>query len=210
MKRVLALLLLALGAREASPADYSPLRSRIDLLGIIDVSKDARQGEWRFVGRALATPSGAFDRLELPYALPAEYDLELVVERKEGTNSLNLGLACGEARFMLIVDGWDAPVTGLEILDGRPFFNNETTVAGPLLPPGGRRTIVCSVRRERVVVTLDGRRIIDWKADYPAARMYEEWEAARTDTLLVGSWRSVFHVHRLEVTPVKGAGRRLR
>ena len=91
----------------------------------------------------------AFPRVLFPVKAPAEYDVEMDVERKEGFRSLILGLVSGESHFAVHIDGWTGTVSGLDLLDGKGADDNETTTRDVShLPLDKKARVVASVRRE--------------------------------------------------------------
>ncbi len=204
---VLALLPAAAGADVRGPG-----RGRaVDLLRLVDPKRDAVAGTWEFQGRSLAAPALQFGRLQVPYVPPEEYDLQAVVERTTGSDSIQIGLAYGWNQFLVIVDGIERdPSSGLDLVDRRPFYDNETTLKGRLIENGVRATISISVRRERIRAWVDGRRIIDWKANYARLSLWPSWTMPRRDTLFLGAWTGRRLVHSLVLYPVTGEGRPIR
>ncbi|MBI3857692.1 MAG: hypothetical protein HY293_18580, partial [Planctomycetes bacterium] len=77
----------------------------VDLLAQIDIKKDIVSGPWRFGGRLLSGGPGqaeSLSKLQIGgfQAIPEEYDLTMVVERKEATNGFFVVL------ISLVVQGW--------------------------------------------------------------------------------------------------------
>ncbi len=190
----------------------APARETVDLLALIDPVQGASGGTWTKTAEGLVSPGRPFARVLIPYAPPEEYDVAAVVERQGDSNSINLGLAVGERQFLVILDAKQGAeyLSGLDLVDGKPFMGNETTVKGAFFVQGKPGTVVCSVRKDRVTVTVDGRKAIDWKADYTRLSLFSAWSVAHKNCLLLGSWTSVIRVSKLELTAVGGgAGRKL-
>lgn len=210
MKRsaeALALALLAVLPAQARDSSGPPRRSTVDLLRLIALPKGVVQGEWKFDGRTLVCPPVAFARVEVPYVPPDEYDVRVVLERKGKGNSLNLGLARGERQFILILDG--VGMSGMELIDGKGFYGNETTVKGRQVADGARAVVECSVRKGGFAARVDGRTVVDWKGDWSRVSLFPGWKMPRKGTLFVGSYESNTRIEALELLPVKGAGRRV-
>jgi len=184
----------------------------VDLLKMIDPRQDAVAGAWTFKDRKLVTPARPFDRIQIPYVPPDEYDITVVAERLGGSNSLNLGLAVGDAQFMVILDAAIKGefLSGLDLVDGKSFYDNATKIGGALFANGKPSKVVCSVRKTRVTVSVDGKKVIDWEADYKRLSLYPSWKTQNKNLLLLGSWSSVVHIHQLELRPVSGRGKALR
>jgi tRNA A-37 threonylcarbamoyl transferase component Bud32/tetratricopeptide (TPR) repeat protein len=186
----------------------------LDLLKLVDAQKDAVRGTWRFTGGGLES---AFDpapavlvRLQVPFVPPPEYDLKVVAERKAGSRALVVGLAEGNRQFMVTLDSYDGATSGLERIDERGANGNETRFTGRVFTDKKRSTILCSVRRDSVVVTVDGKVVVCWKANYGRLTLPAEAAVPFRNTLFLGSWQASFHIARLVLTPVSGQGLRLR
>jgi hypothetical protein len=184
----------------------------LDLLALIDPKQDAVSGEFKSDRLVLTIPSaGNSPRIQIPYAPPPEYDLSFVAERKEGTNSLNIGLVFGAAQCMLIIDGTEAGDTsGLEMIDGKNFAVNETTSKGRLLPVDKPKSVVCAIRKDGVTVTVDGKKAVTWKGEAKRLSVFSSWQVPNKDILFLGSSGVRFQISRMILTPISGQGKRLR
>ena len=191
------------------PADPVP-GPPVDLLALVDLQADAIGGIWGRDGGALRTPSSPFGRLQLPYFPPRDYDLKVVVERVGGKDSLNLGLAQGERQFQVIIDGKGGEFGGLDMVDRKPFFENMTTFRQRMLPEGERRTVLCSVRRWGVRVSVENQKVVDWRGSYASLSLFSDWQIPERQGLFVGSFSSEFKVHSVELIPFGEGGSRLR
>jgi hypothetical protein len=187
-----------------------PRTGAIDLLSLIDPRIDAVKGTFLFEGKVLVMVGGDFDRLQIPYAPPDEYDLRLIAERKTGTGNINIGLVSGGHQFLVMIDADGGGTTGLDFIDNKPFFSNETTLRERLWLPGKPMTLECSVRKTGVTVTLDGRRIINWKGKPSQLSLFNGWKLPLLDSMMIGTWNSTFHASQMLLTPVSGQGKKLR
>jgi len=199
----------ALSAPDSSRRGRSP---SVDLLKLIDPGKDGVAGNWKLEEGKLLTTARPFDRILIPYIPPEEYDVIVEAEREGGSNSLNLGLARGDTQFVVILDALiDGKFTsGLDLIDGKPLYANETTIKGPLFEGGKRNRVVCSVRASQVIVTVNGKTVIDWNADYGRLSLYKDWKVPQKDTLFIGTWSAVVRYHSLQLRPISGRGKPLR
>jgi hypothetical protein len=183
----------------------------VDLLALVDPKADAVAGTWEWREKALLSPSLPFGRLQIPYVPPEEYDLQAVVERTTGSDSIQIGLTYGWNQFCVIADGPENdPSSGLDLVDGKPFYGNATTLKGRLIPDRARTTIYVSVRRDRVEAWVGSRKIVDWKEGYRRLSLWPGWTMPRKDTLFLGAWTGQRLVHSLTLYPVSGHGRPLR
>ena len=189
----------------------SPSTDSLDLLRELDPMADSILGDWKQENQCLISPEVAFARTHLPCVAPQEYDLKLVVERISGDNSFNVGLAAEGRQFMVAFDGWEGGVyCGLDMLNGKPFFQNETTFKKKVFVKGIKRTIRCSVRKKGLTVTIDGEKPIEWKVQYDQCAVYKEWEVWEKRSLFLGSYSSAFCIHEIILTPVTGSAIRYR
>lgn len=179
----------------------------VNLLKSIDQALGAVEGQWTFDGPVLVTPNAKFGRLQLWYVPPAEYDLRMVAERTAGANSIVLGLVSGGRQCMVAIDAFEHdPASGLEMVDGRSFAENETGVPGRLLENGKRGTVEVAVRKGGVAVTVNGKKIIDWKGEPDQLSLHAKWKMPHKDALWIGAFGCVYRVHELTLTPVTGEG----
>jgi hypothetical protein len=204
LPKALPLFLLLSGCAGSGAA---PLAS-VDLLRRIDPARDAVEGTWSFEGPTLVTAEAKFARIQIPQAPPEEYDLRLIAERTHGSNSIVLGLVGGGRPFMVAIDAMfgtdEIPKSGVELIDGRSFPENETRVEGRQLTNGKRATIVVSVRRGSVTLVVDGRKIIDWKVGDARLGLHVKWKMPRRDALWLGAFACVYRVYELTLIPVTG------
>ena len=197
MRSALALLLCLASCAVGPKAPVA-----VDLLKLIDVKRDAVDGAWSFDGGVLVTSTVSFGRLQVPYAPPAEYDVRMVAERKGPVNSIVLGLVAGGKQFAVVIDAFPRDTTsGVDRVDDKAFPDNETGFKGVLLTEGKPSTLVVSVRKGSLAVTVDGRKIVDWKADYKRVSLYPNWKVPRPDALFLGAWTTPYRIHSLELFP---------
>lgn len=192
---------------QAKPAPEGPL----DLIKLIDPQKDSVAGTWTREGEVLSSPAIPFGRLQLPALPPDEYDLTLIVERKSGVDSFNLGLNSTGHPCVIILDGMkNGDTSGIDLVGGKGFMENETTYKGRLLLQDQPAQIVCAVRKDRITVSVDGRKIIDWAGDSGKLSAYRGWAVPEPRALFVGSYESGFRVQNLVLSPVSGTAHLLR
>jgi len=197
-RKSLAILVLVLIGTGAPPGDTQepvrsePAKGEVDLLGLIDPSRDAVVGIWRKTEGVLVTSWLPNAFLQIPYSPPEEYDLRVSCARLGGPESLNLGLVAGGKRFQVILDGWGGSVTGVHRVLGRAADGNATTVRGALFTQGVPAAVVCSVRSNRLTARVCERTAIDWEADFRQVSNDDNWEPPLPDALFVGSHRTSY------------------
>ena len=181
-------------------------RASVDLLALIDPLRDAVEDEWSFEGSTLVTPTTRHGRLEIPFSPPDEYDVTIVVESKNMVGALIVGLTAKGKQFHVGVDlrdGWRSTYVGF-LKEGEPVHRGK--VFGDTSP----KTIICSVRRTRVTVKVDGKVIIDWEADYDKLRPQQSWASPTKNALFLGVHTGAYRITEYLVTPMSGPGVRLR
>jgi hypothetical protein len=163
-------------------------------------------GSWSFSGRVLVTPAGG--TLQIPYVPPAEYDLTIVAEKKD-IALFFVGLVGSGTPFSVLLDhnGSTASCIGLfgKGLAGEP----STFYAGEAFSRTAPSTVVCAVRRGGVAVTVDRKRIVEYRGDCRKLPQDPGWTIPNGKALAIGS-NSPYHVSRIVLVPVSGPGRRLR
>jgi hypothetical protein len=208
---------LSSGARETpltgASFTFEGKTKTVDLFSVIDSKRDALQGKWKFSGSALvvdsdiATPTP----LKINVLAPDEYDLTAVVERKEGVDNFYIGLVVDGKQIMVDLDVASAGLSGLSLIDGRGQDSNGTGTTGQVFVKGAKpRTVVCKVRNEGIVITVDGKDLISWKADYGKASVLPIYSMpGNTPSFFVGTYkvtavsRSSFVITKLTLTSKK-------
>jgi poly(3-hydroxybutyrate) depolymerase len=190
----------------AAPAPAAPAGSAVDLLELVDPARDAVAGTWRVEGKTLVSPQSDFARLQVATAVPAEYDLEVVAQRSGGekADTLVIGLVGGGAQFMVGLDGNTGTKSGLDAIDGKRFVENETTRDGSVFSADKPGTILCSVRKDRVTVSVDGKVVLDWKAEFPRLSLRPAWATRDAKLLFLGSNKCAYRITKWLLRPVGG------
>lgn len=185
-------------------------RWSVNLLKLIDPKKDGVKGDWTFDGKTLISPPIQWAKLQVPFAPPEEYDLTLVVSRKAGPDGLVIGLVGGGKQLYGIVDGGNATAGGLEMIDGKAWPDNETLFRTRILTDDKPRTLLWSVRKNRVTLSVNGTTFIDWKADYRRITGNSGWTVPSKKSLMLGSWITTYHFNQAWLSPISGQGQKLR
>lgn len=138
-----------------------------DLLKAVDAKRDAVAGSWTLAGGKLtgAPPAEGHGRFIIPVTPQEEYDLTMVVTRKNGTEDLGVGIVGGGKQVTYIFDAFNGKVCGLYLVGGRGADTNGTGVPGPVFEKA-TRTIVFMVRKQGLVVQVDGKDFFSWAADW--------------------------------------------
>jgi hypothetical protein len=169
----------------------------LNVLQAIDPKKHASGGDARISGGVLVCSGSGI--LEVPHVPPNSYDVEMVIERKEGEEECHIGLVASGKPFSIQIDWSKGTCTGLSGVDGKRVYENETRTNGKLLMLRKPRTILCAVREDVIVVLIDGKEFIRWKGDPKRLSLSSRPEK---DQNLFFSWNSAtFWVSKYVVTP---------
>ncbi len=183
----------------------------VNLIPLIDVKQDTIAGEWQVQGGKLICDAAVqFARIQIPYTPPDEYDLSAVITRTENSDSLEFGLVRGSSQFQAAFDSFGGTMAGIALLDGKWVKDNDSLYRGVLFKHNQPSKVVCSVRKDGVKLTVDGKMILDWKGQYSRLTNDVNWSVPDPKALYVGCWATKYVISKLVITPVSGKGRKLR
>ncbi|MDA1017134.1 MAG: hypothetical protein O3A00_22080 [Planctomycetota bacterium] len=153
-------------ADDISDVDSSHLGIPQDLFPVIDPATNAVSGAWTLKDGVLESSDDAGGRLNVPITLPDEYNLRLVAERVSPEVGIGIRLKAGERQFVAYIDA-QAPnrdtFYGLGMVGKLERHRNATSKRKTVVMLDGRpNTIDVAVRRDRIVVAVNDRNIIDW------------------------------------------------
>lgn len=198
----------ALGPLASSPGSE---RGALDLLALIDPKRDSVKTEWTWDGRLLmspAQPTGE-EHLAIPYEAPEEYDLWVVAERRYGSEALHLLVTSGPAQCAVVLDS--GGVWGIDVVDQKQFRGNATTAAGTTFTNDKAATILCSVRKNGITVSVDGKSIIRWQGNRSSLAAVDFFRFPRSPKqLYLGCCNSRWVISKLQLTLVSGPGKKLK
>lgn len=184
------------------------LPASTDLLSLVDPQRDSLgPDKWKRVdNNALENPSvGQWPTLQIPFTPPADYALDLEIERLPGgrtTGSAELGLIVGGRPALLILDAGE--ISALEF-QGLGFANSEnpTLTRRPLFPVGEVRAVHVEVRSRSVRVAVDRQLLIDWSGDPATLSVRTEGAALDLSRLWIRAYTSNSYRWRsLRLTPL--------
>ncbi len=186
---------------KAEPVQVSPLELAVpegstDLLRTLRLKQDAVKGVWKMEHDALASPFVPNARLAVSSALPEEYDLTLVLERKSGQKEFVVGFVRDGVQSAFTIDGEEGTASGIELSAASAF-------RGRLLSANTPAVVVFKVRKEGLLVTADGKKIFLQRDRRPFAVVPDEWKMPDAGKLFLGSNTGKYLVHKLILTPIK-------
>jgi len=183
----------------AAPAEAPPAESTfkkitlptgaVDLLRTVSVRQDAFKGKWTEDDNGILSPTILLARLKLPAKLPEEYDLLLVVERQSNKGEFVVGFVRGGLQSMFHFDAERGKVSGLDL-------GSRDAHRGPLFTNGKPATIVMKVRKEGLLVTVDGQRIFLARSAEPFPGVPLEWSVRDDKNLFVGAEGSRYRIYQ--------------
>lgn len=185
----------------------------VNLLRLIDARLDAIEGDWSLEAGVLSINNRVpWARVEIPYAPPDEYELTVVFERKEGDQAVGIGLGHGPTQFSMFVDGFAerGGKSGLDHLDMTVIEKHPASVDGLYTKIGVPCTVVCTVRKSGVVVTVDGRTLVQFGGPYSRLSPSPVWRTRIPRALLLGTYESRVVFTRASLYPLSGQGKKLR
>jgi hypothetical protein len=186
------------------------IEEAIDLLRVIDPSRDAVSGQWSLAAAneeqpaALLSPKAFGARIEIPQPVPQEYQLIVIAEPLDEPNGLILGQISGGRRFAVLLgyapDG--KQVSAIENIDSSNVQTNETRVEGQLFRKRQPSQIIITVQASGVSATVDGRKLIDWRGDPSRLSLSDYWQTRRQDVLFLGCYDCRYRVTRITLQPL--------
>ncbi len=192
------------GAGRLLRAPVPPPKGAVDLLALVDPSKDGVGGTWRIEG-GLSSPVEGFARIMIPYQPPAEYDLLMTVERRQGGNDFYLGLVQGASQAGLMIDAGNGQYSALQGQTG-----DLARAERPLLQTGKEARLVVKVRRTGLELLVDDVLMLSYKGELSRGSMFPQWAVPNKKAIFLGAHHSAYHVSRLQLVPVTGTGTPLR
>ena len=180
-----------------SPEPPTDLTLPVDVLKLIDPKRDAVYGEWKQADGALLAPGVPWARLQLPVLPPEEYTLRV---DEVGGREVAVGLVVGGRQVTLTLDSFGGEVSGLG------GDRNPTVHRGNVLRDDGPNAIVCTVRRDRVEVSCNGKGVIAWHGDPRTFSLPHDAMMPDDRRLFLRSWDKPFRVTRIELSAPAAVG----
>jgi len=201
-------------SKTAPAADKAAIATKpgktINLLALIDPTKDAVSGKWGFNGTSLVGEKGLIDRIEIPYQPPEEYDFRIAFMRIDGDGVVSQILHKAGSQFMWCMEGWHPVASGIENIDGKRSNENETTFKGTLIKNGSWHTSIVQVRNAEITVLFDGKPIAKLKTNYGKLALQADWKTRDNSVIGLGHTVGKVVFSTVEVVEVTGTGKKTR
>jgi len=179
----------------------------VDLLPLIDPKKDGYQGGWDKSGGSLLSPVPvAQASLQIPYLPPPEYDLRMVIEKKD-IHVLHVGLPSDNIRIGVDVD--NQSTWGTLNFPAPSGKNSIVRYNASYTSKGKPSTLLISIRKTGVWVSIDSRIVLSYEGDISAAGPDTSWNPPNAKCLMLGSWGG-WIISKMVLVPVSGQGKPLR
>lgn len=172
----------------------------IDVLKQIDLKRDVQWGTWHLRNATLIAEAVPNARLQVPIVPPEEYKITMVAKGDPITRDIVFGLPIGDHQALLVLDGWSGTPSALQLIDGKPGTNNETTVNRRVLADG-ESEIVCRVRKRSIDVTCNGDSVIHWSGD--PARLRSDRDVRDPKHIYLFARSTPIHVSKFEIEPLE-------
>jgi S1-C subfamily serine protease len=181
----------------------------MDVLREINPQRDSLQGTWALRGTALLSPRNKLGVLRLPIAALQEYRLTIVAERLLGSDALHIGLSVDGYPTTLLLDDWQARLSGLNLVAGKRADQNGTAYRGAIFQGSQPATIICTVSPGSVNATVDGRTIVHWAGQSKLLSADMRFGSENTHDLLISVVTGQFRISRIECVSLSGPPPRL-
>lgn len=197
------------GTSKPTPVPAAPAGA-INLLGLVDVKRDAVAGDWTMMGKELVLAKGIYGALEFQTAVPEEYDFEMEFTPQTDGNNVNQYISAGGHSFAwkLNAHARTPPLYGFELLDGK--FAKDTTEArteiSQALQVGTRYRSTIEVRKASLRALLDGKELVKWSGDFSRFSMENGTKLRDPKHIGVGAYKRGVIFHKAEVRPPAAVG----
>jgi hypothetical protein len=163
----------------------------IDLLPKVILKGEETIGNWKFTGGQLTAGASGAERPRTPldFVPPEEYDLTLTLEAKDQVSQLAVGLVGGGNQVAYHFDAFGGTQSCLALIGGA----NGEVVPGRVFQPGKPKTVKFMVRKEALIVQVEGKDFWSWKADWKRVSLHPSVAIRPKDKLFLvicdGTWK---------------------
>jgi len=167
-------------AAAEKPAAKAKPGAWIDVLPMVDLSKDKVRGEWQRTptGLEARSPDGAA-RVVVPVAPAGSYELEFRFSCDGGASGCNAVLPVGDKSVLLILARAQDGTSGIAYIGGKFQDKNESAAKLGGLAVDRLYTAIAKVvvdgDKAEISATLDGKPCVSWKGPLSALTLPAEW-----------------------------------
>ncbi len=181
----------------------------INLLALLDPSKDAVLGTWTIRNGMLVSDATVHARIAVPFLPPEEYDLRFTFSRQLGGDAIGVVLGKGDKLFTFVLGGWGNTISGFGVLGGKTVDNNSTTVKTGLTN-GRRYAVTLQVRNDGTKAFVDGKPFTGFTSGYADVGPVPNTELPKGAALGLVTEASPAVFHTLELVEISGPGKKTR
>src|SRR5262249_26286533 len=149
----------------------------------------------------------SYATVPLAYSPPAEYVVEMEVERIQG-GGLIVGLAVEDRQFHLILDAFCQP-SGLSNYTGPPGLRPDIRRIGAVLRNNHKHAVQCTVKKGSIKVVIDAEVLLDYRGPVEHLSLHPRVRVPEKRCLFLGGTAGRFRIQKFELTPLTGHGRML-
>ena len=183
----------------------------LNLMPLIDPEKDAVKGKWTVQDGCLTSGNEKFERIQIPYEPPEEYDYRIVFSRSQGNDAVVQFFSCAGHAVMWMMGGDNNRVFGFAYFGGKDAGHHSAAVRTAACLTNGRNyTSILQVRRGGVKAYVDDRLVTHLNTDFSDATLHPLWDLPDHKLLGVGSWSSSIAFQKIELLEITGKGRSTR
>jgi hypothetical protein len=181
----------------------------INLFKLIDLKKDVINGSWSMQDGALTCKQVHCSRIQIPYLLPAEYDLAVTMERI-ADDFFHFGLVSEKHAFGAVLMGYGR--AGFEMVDGLGVQNpmNPTGINGLNWPTGRSLVVKAAVRKTGVRIYIDGQLVFEYQGPLNRLTANRDWGNPDPRMPYLGSHLGGTLYTAVKLTPLGEPGKPLR
>lgn len=195
--------------KSPSAAPTQQVTKAINLLDKLDVSSASVKGAWHFDYGDLVSDSSGPAILELPAAVPSEYDFRMEFTPEDCVEQLLFKPAPDPERRDGVAFNWCMNVgelSGFESVEGKHLFDPSAPLTRRMqVRTGVRHTSLVKVRKDRIQAFVDGAIVVDYKTDYHDLSRQDDWSFRNNDKLGIGTWNKPTRFHKVELIDKTGA-----
>lgn len=183
----------------------------VNLMPLIDPARDVIKGTWKSTGGTLISGSERYERLQIPYEPPDEYDFRIVFVRTKGNGAVAqyISRTSRAAQWVMGVD--QNKIFGFQTVGGKDVVHNPLSVRSKACLQNGRiSTSLLQVRRSGVKAYLDGKLISQLPTDFRDVGLPASWDMPNHSVLGLGSGESATEFQKIELLEISGKGRPMR
>lgn len=191
---------------KAGPPSDDIWKNGTALLGMVDPLRHTVSGTWSVQDGRLVSDRSPHARIEIPYGVPEEYDLRVLLTRQGGSDAVALGLSGLGRAFAILLGAEDNQMAGLADVAGAPAGAQRR--GERVLENDRLHTVIVQIRRTGAKVFLDGKELLQHKTDFADLSLPADWRLRNSGVLGLGSHRSPTVFQRIDILEVTGRGRR--